>query len=51
MVELVDSIYENIESIYFDNISAIKHNQDYALSDAFRNSFLKPLLDLDIIDQ
>jgi len=50
MVELVDSVYENIESIYFDNIQAIQHNQDYAQSDAFRSSFLKPLLDLDVID-
>ena len=50
MVNLLDSVYENIESIYFDNIQAIKHNQEYALSDTFRNQFLKPLLDLDIID-
>lgn len=50
MVELVDSVYENIESIYFDNIQAITHNQDYALSDRFRNRFFKPLLDLDIVD-
>jgi hypothetical protein len=50
MVDLLDSVYENVESIYFDNIHAIKHNQEYALSDTFRNKFLKPLLDLDVVD-
>jgi ASC-1-like (ASCH) protein len=49
MVNLLDNIYENIKSIYFDNIQAIKYNQDYALSYDFRNKFLQPLVELDII--
>ena len=50
MVNLIDSVYENVESIYFDNIQAIQHNQEYALSDLFRDRCLKSLLDLDVVD-
>ena len=50
MVNLIDSVYENVESIYFDNIQAIQHNQEYVLSDLFRDRCLKSLLDLDVID-
>jgi len=50
MVNLIDSVYENVESIYFDNIPAIQHNQEYVLSDRFRDRCLEPLLDLDVVD-
>jgi len=43
MLSLLDSKYSNIADIYHSNKQAIQYNQDYALSDQFREDLLKPL--------
>ena len=49
LVNLLDSIYSNIEEIYFSNLPELKHNQQYAFSDSFRERILQPLRDRDLI--
>ena len=49
MFELLDSIVLNLEDIYHSNISAIRENQNYFLSDAFRTRMEKNLRDRDLI--
>jgi hypothetical protein len=49
LVNLLDSIYSNIEEIYFSNLPELRHNQQYAFSDTFRERILQPLRDRDLI--
>jgi hypothetical protein len=49
MIALLDSKYDQIEELYFKNQTAIKHNQEYVLSDCFRQTLLKPLHQLGIL--
>lgn len=50
LLALLDSIYYNIEDIYWQNIREIKHNQEWVLSDAFRKLCEKPLRDNSLIE-
>jgi len=43
LLDLLDEKYNQLEDIYLRNIKEIQHNQDYALSDSFREDLLKPL--------
>jgi hypothetical protein len=49
MFLLLDSIVPNLEDIYNDNISAIRDNQDYFLSESFRSRMEKNLSERDLI--
>jgi len=49
MVNLLDTIYPNIEEIYFSNLPKLQHNQQYAFTDEFRKRILQPLYDRDLI--
>jgi hypothetical protein len=49
MVHLLNNIYPVIEDIYFKNLPGLLHNQQYALSNSFRQSVLQPLRDRDLI--
>jgi hypothetical protein len=49
MVTMLDHKYDQIEDIYFSNLLAIQHNQEYILSDRFRQDLLAPLKQLDIL--
>ena len=46
---LLDNIAPNLEELYHSNISAIQYNQEYFLSDSFRQRLEKNLQDRDLI--
>lgn len=48
-VSLLDQIYCHLPDIYHDNQKSIKHNQQWFLSQTFRNQLLSPLKNHDLI--
>lgn len=51
MIDILDQTYPNLEQLYSDNYSRIKQNQQYFLSDSFRQKLLTPLKDLGLLDK
>jgi hypothetical protein len=50
MLTLLDTVVPNMEDIYFSNVDKIKHNQEYFLSDSFRNAMISPLKEHGLIN-
>jgi hypothetical protein len=46
VLKVIDSIYFDIEDIYFHYQKERKYNKEYFLSDTFRNKCLDPVRDL-----
>jgi hypothetical protein len=45
MLNFLDKIYNDLPDIYNENLPKIKYNQEYLLSQTFRNRLLAPLLE------
>jgi hypothetical protein len=51
MISILDSLYPDLESIYADYFGRIKSNQEYFLSDSFRQKLISPLKEMGLLDK
>lgn len=51
MISILDKVYPNLETIYADYFDRIKANQEYFLSDSFRQKLISPLKEMGLLDK
>jgi hypothetical protein len=51
MIALLDQVCPGLEQLYRDNFARLKQNQQYFLSDGFRQKLLAPLKELGLLDK
>ena len=49
MIDVLDSVYNNIEELYQENLARIRYNREHFISGMFREKLLAPLRDRDLL--